>query len=471
MASALFAAFLEELRLTLPLSPELLLRLWAEVVSSAGLLTLSLAILCGVLASVVWATSEHNLLAKATAELLALVMAIAPALMPFKAVRFGMGLYLFASFLSVHSRILSPGNSDESSGSALKQVSQTFFANLQPKLGRGPCRLPSLARLAYSLTELLLLDGVLFLLQEVVPTKVSPANRFAATALVGGVWVLVAMDLFYSNLIILLQLLGFPIPMQLRHRHPLLSTSLSEFWGTRWNPIICRLLQDSFYKPLRHLGLPRLACVIACFAGSAILHAWPQYASTFSASDAALTFLFFFGQGLLLSIELLATHLWRRVFPTDSEEKNKADAYTRAGFQWLVELNTVCGLLAFFYVTLERPASGWSNLCLSGVILISVVLGILFFLFEVQGPSLFRHPGRTLFSLLGWMWAVGSVVLMLPLFSIPVYHALGTMYDRSYFIGPLVRTLIRAYSEQDWTKEVCLQIESNFSVNATRAIL
>lgn len=468
MAAHLLEVFLEELTRANPLSPALLLRLWEEVVSTSGLLTLSLGLLCGVLASVVWAKSEHGLITKVVAELLAVAMALSPALMPFKAVRFGMGLYLFASFLSVHSRILSPGDSAQTS--ALQQVYRTFFANLQPRLQSGPCRLPSLARVTYSVSELLLLDGVLFLLQEVIPKQVSPPNRPIATALVGGVWVLVAMDLFYSNLIILLQLLGLPIPLQLRHRHPLLSTSLSEFWGTRWNPIICRLLQDSFYKPLRHLGLPRLACVIACFAGSAILHAWPQFASTFSASDATLMFLFFFGQGLLLSVELLVTNLLQRLYPTQREENKKDNAYTKAGFQWLVELNTVTGLLSLFYVILERPAEGWLNFYLSAIILLTIILGILFFLFEVQGPLLFRKPLKTLSSLLGWVWAVGSVVLMLPLFSIPVYHALGTMYDRSYFIGPLVRALFRSYAEQGWSDSFCFPVDANTSVNALRAV-
>jgi hypothetical protein len=33
-----------------------------------------------------------------------------------------------------------------------------------------------------------------------------------------------------------------------------LSTSLTEFWGVRWNPIIGKLLQEAFYKPFRRIG-------------------------------------------------------------------------------------------------------------------------------------------------------------------------------------------------------------------------
>ena len=81
---------------------------------------------------------------------------------------------------------------------------------------------------------------------------------------------------------------GSPLPYDLQHRHPLLSTvtrkchnstrkchnliqfqffsqSLSEFWGSRWNPVIGKLLQEAFYKPARRLDMSRTTAMLCCF--------------------------------------------------------------------------------------------------------------------------------------------------------------------------------------------------------------
>jgi hypothetical protein len=311
------------------------------------------------------------------------------------------------------------------------------------------------ARVCYTAAEVLLIDGTLYLMQEAIPVYIRPGNRAAAVSLVGGVWVLLAMDLFYSNLIIGLQLAGCPVPTYMRHRHPLLSTSLAEFWGTRWNPVICRLLQDAFYKPLRSVGLPRIACVVGCFAGSALLHAWPQYASTQSLSDAAMMFLFFFGQGCLLTVELVVTTLLtpqRTQTQTQKQTQKHSssgrdESYTRANFQWLVEPIVVSGLLSVFYIALEGSLPSLPSSLAVAAICCTVLASVLLFHFEVVGFALFASPWPALRALLGWVWAVGSVVAMLPLFSVPVVNALGTLYDRSYFVGPLLRALHRTHQE------------------------
>lgn len=42
-----------------------------------------------------------------------------------------------------------------------------------------------------------------------------------------------------------------------------------------------KLLQEAFYKPVRRLGLSRVVAMLCCFTGSAVLHAFPQYISTY----------------------------------------------------------------------------------------------------------------------------------------------------------------------------------------------
>ena len=53
--------------------------------------------------------------------------------------------------------------------------------------------------------------------------------------------------------------------------NPLLSASLSEFWGKRWNRLVQRHLEEGFFRPVLRAGKPRLA-FFSTFAASGMLH-------------------------------------------------------------------------------------------------------------------------------------------------------------------------------------------------------
>lgn len=55
------------------------------------------------------------------------------------------------------------------------------------------------------------------------------------------------------------------------HRHPILSRSIGEFWGRRWNRVVGAWLFATFYRPIARRGRPRLALVLT-FTSSALLH-------------------------------------------------------------------------------------------------------------------------------------------------------------------------------------------------------
>ncbi|MDB4998139.1 MAG: uncharacterized protein JWM74_5571, partial [Myxococcaceae bacterium] len=57
------------------------------------------------------------------------------------------------------------------------------------------------------------------------------------------------------------------------HDMPILSTTVSQFWGTRWNRPVGAWLKFHGYEPLAARGLPMLG-VVAAFTLSAALHAW-----------------------------------------------------------------------------------------------------------------------------------------------------------------------------------------------------
>lgn len=197
---------------------------------------------------------------------------------------------------------------------------------------------------------------------------------------------------------------------------------------------------------MRLLGAPRLLCVLACFCGSGILHAWPQYASTGSLLDTSMMFGFFLCQGILLLVELIAYILMTGSPP---ETIKGGGIYTKASYQWLVEMIIISGLLSTVYMCLESHLNAFIRVSAIACICLLMLGAILQLHINIQGKDMLKSPSKIIKVLLGWIWATSCVVLTLPLFSIPVFHALGTMYDRSYLIGPLLRAIFRVYTEQN----------------------
>jgi hypothetical protein len=97
------------------------------------------------------------------------------------------------------------------------------------------------------------------------------------------------------------------------HVDPILSRSVSEFWGRRWNLVVHEMLATHCFRPLARRGHPVLG-VLAAFLGSAVVHFWlifvplgVLYATTMAA--------FFVLQGVLMLVERpLRVRRWRRPF-------------------------------------------------------------------------------------------------------------------------------------------------------------
>jgi hypothetical protein len=85
------------------------------------------------------------------------------------------------------------------------------------------------------------------------------------------------------------------------HQAPILSRSLNEFWGRRWNRIVGGWLFATFYRPLALRGQPILG-TFAAFAASAVLHMYFTWAAA-GAADAARMGSFFLLQFPLLVLE------------------------------------------------------------------------------------------------------------------------------------------------------------------------
>lgn len=85
------------------------------------------------------------------------------------------------------------------------------------------------------------------------------------------------------------------------HRNPVLSCSVREFWGERWNLVVHRWLRRHFFWPFARRRMAALGVVVAFFASGAI-HYWFIFAAV-DAVTALWMAAFFLTQGLIVLVE------------------------------------------------------------------------------------------------------------------------------------------------------------------------
>jgi hypothetical protein len=95
------------------------------------------------------------------------------------------------------------------------------------------------------------------------------------------------------------------------HQHPVLSLSLAEFWGRRWNRVVGHWLFTALYRPLALRKRPVLA-VLAAFVGSAILHQYFTWAAIGFGWSLIMASFFLLQVPLLLLEAALGQQRWPR---------------------------------------------------------------------------------------------------------------------------------------------------------------
>ena len=95
------------------------------------------------------------------------------------------------------------------------------------------------------------------------------------------------------------------------HQHPVLSLSLAEFWGRRWNRVVGHWLFTALYRPLALRGKPVLA-VLAAFLGSALLHQYFTWAAIGFGWSLIMASFFLLQVPLLLLEGALGQQRWPR---------------------------------------------------------------------------------------------------------------------------------------------------------------
>jgi len=496
----------------------------------AVLIVVVLSIVVDVFSSFVLSRKRKSSVLLFITEVLALSKVLLVWFVPTTPMRFGFALVFFASGLGIHSRVCDQVQTDmeRPDGSWNRfwfEAFNTQYFNILSRMTKfGVFQSPPFLRTLHCAVLLVLIDTCTYVIREWIPDRhnISAVNQTLAQAIVGGVWALFCMEFLYGAVASQFDLMGIPLPMELRHRHPLLSESLKEFWGIRWNPIVGKLLQDSFYKPLKRLKVSRTGCVLACFTGSALLHALPQYIATRDLTDCYMMFGFFFLQGVGLMVEILVQRMCgfakkskRASVPAlkktltantsavvtsatsnssnrdaviDASDVSESDisatessntqrvrrttspavVYKTAPYQFITEMLTVGCILSTAYIILEGVYGVEARLSAQKLemlvrVAVSCAAGATMMFYFVRQHVYITLSNQSLtgtvdktsdkpkaarqlslkkffFSVVGWAWVVSSIMVLLPLFSLPVLHAVQPLYAKSFVVGSIVRT-------------------------------
>lgn len=276
-------------------------------------------------------------------------------------------------------------------------------------------------RAVYFTYSFLFGDAILYLIVDWIPIYIIPAHQELARTLVKGVHIVYGMDFTYTFIILISSLFGASMPLSSHHRHPLLSCSLSELWGVRWNPVIMKALQACYYIPLMQVCSIRWVAMIGCFAGSAALHAYSTYLSTWSVYDSWLMGSFFLIHGALTTTEQILIHISGSNIKQYYKENlivRAGQAETRARYQWLIETMISVTYIVGVLVQVESTLPTWEHIKqpLLGTIMIITITSYSIHTYTIvtykysTTKSTSQRVLITGVKTVGWLWTLGTTI-------------------------------------------------------------
>lgn len=318
---------------------------------------------------------------------------------------------------------------------------------------------PSLPQATFGFFLLVIGDICNFLSGEWIPVHISQPNRNMAIALVGSMWILCALEFAYWFIATMGLITGWRMGRHMYHSNPLLALSISEFWGVRWNPLLGKELQTTFYKPVRKMGFSRPVAVLACFTGSALLHAYPKTLSSFNWNEATMMFSFFVLQGGLVIAEAYGKKVYRgfveklkwSYLPTipsvakceEADETDLEDHLDTIRGRFAMEVLFVLTIWSAWYHSFEI---GWTLLAAS----IHTIILVAFMSYVVQVRLSFpaeriafekNRLVATIGIVMRWLLTLFCILPMMPLFTLPMMSAVDQWGCCSLVVAPLIRTI------------------------------
>jgi len=395
-------------------------------------------------------------------EACALCVAFLPIMYPFKAFRLLQGWFSFSTFWWINCRIFQVGHCSDNTSISQDLVS-VFSFDVGKNLVKDSSNVFHIVILfGYAFISFVLGDISLFFAREWIPLHVLGFhNQQFGMSLFMGLWLTFHIEVHYLILCIIFNYLGFPIPLVFRHRAPMVSISLSEFWGVRWNPIVQFFLKNSIYASAQQLGLHKYFCVLTSFVASASIHAIPQYFSTYDISDSMLMGVFFIVQGLFVMVEQ-AFQKWFQQSVTIQCSKTSLSqlnlrkeriSHCHFFLEWIGEKFLLFSLFGTVLAYLEQ---GTVRVCVRMVLCASWLIGcfcVIFIHWKVplncsklsfcscSANSQLRHINKAAYILCGWFWTATTFILTLPCFGLPLMHAMDMLCPRSQIVRPFIDTL------------------------------
>ena len=156
--------------------------------------------------------------------------------------------------------------------------------------------------------HLALLGACWWLVYALAPT-LGPLPRAGLRGLAGLALIYSLAEVIQASQLLVYRALGVELPRI--NDYPILATTLTEFWGRRWNRVVSGWLSENLFMPLarrRRVGLG----FAAAFTASAALHFWLAWVPL--DIGAALSMASFFGIHGLAT--LLERHVGVRRWPT-----------------------------------------------------------------------------------------------------------------------------------------------------------
>lgn len=111
--------------------------------------------------------------------------------------------------------------------------------------------------------------------------------------------------------LLLLGYRGLGVELPRVNVYPIVSTTLAEFWGRRWNRAVSGWLNDNLFFPFARRRKPGLG-IAAAFAGSTALHFWFAWAPLDLAAGLMMSSYFVIHGAAMLLERRLAVSLWPR---------------------------------------------------------------------------------------------------------------------------------------------------------------
>jgi hypothetical protein len=258
--------------------------------------------------------------------------------------------------------------------------------------------------------------------------------------LVEGVWILVGMDSIYQVFLTVLSVFSYyTIPIKYRHYHPLLSVSSAEFWVSRWNPFTSRLLQLACHRSIKNSNsnvgnLPAIA-QLSCFLGSALMHAYAVFMSSYSLLYTWNMFIYFLWQAIVLIIEHSVhsgiTMIAHKLSKCSNKPRSYKEQYkTRklASNQSYYEMVLV-GSLIYIYAMMELNP-----------ITTSLILINLYNIYTMQ-YEIYQNHIQAIIHVIGWLGMLANILSSMHIFNTPIVYCLQGVFEKSFLIGPLINTV------------------------------